>query len=315
VVLTFDTDAFLATKDGGTTWASLGPGLKRTDLKHVYASPNGWWASLNNGGWMKYEETTAKWVKTGLFVSDAASSAAETKGKKGAAVAAKRLAPKTTLVAFQVNDMSFGNNAWFAATTGGVLVSKDHGATWKSAGKDGLLKQPTQSLEASTDGSQVWAIAQRNIVYSADGGAHWDAQELSFASAGNLKLHRVDDSNLFITSNMGLYASKDAGHNWNREEVRELQFQDVAGTANALVVSLQKHGLLTSFDGGKSWQRLSDPLAEGFFPVVKTRLNGSVIAVSATEGLLAFEPGARSANGSVGTSQLNPSAGGTQHPK
>src|SRR5215467_6613959 len=33
VVLTFDTNAFLATKDGGTTWAPLGAGLKRTDLK------------------------------------------------------------------------------------------------------------------------------------------------------------------------------------------------------------------------------------------------------------------------------------------
>jgi photosystem II stability/assembly factor-like uncharacterized protein len=316
VVLTFDNNAFLATKDGGTTWAPLGPGLKRTDLKHVYASPNGWWASLNNGGWMKYEETSAKWVKTGLFVPDAAASAAApAKGKKGAAVAAKRPAGKTALVAFQVNDMSFGNESWFAATTGGVLVSKDHGATWKSAGRDSFLKQPAISLDASNDGSKVWAIAQNNLLYSADGGAHWDAQALTFASAGNLKLHRLDDSNLFITSNMGLYASKDAGRNWNREEVRDLQFQDVAGTGNALVVALQKHGLLTSFDAGKSWQRLSDPLAEGFFPVLKSRRNGSLIAASATEGLFAFELDAHSANGSVGTSQLMPAAGGTQHPK
>jgi hypothetical protein len=47
---------------------------------------------------------------------------------------------------------------------------------------------------------------------------------------------------------------------------------------------------------------LNDPLAEGYFPVVKTRRNGSVVAVSATEGLLALEPGAHSADGAVGTS-------------
>src|SRR6202040_4280712 len=75
VVLTFDTNAFLATKDGGATWAPLGPGLKRTDLKHVYASPSGWWASLNKGGLMKYEETGAKWVRVGLFTGDSASPA------------------------------------------------------------------------------------------------------------------------------------------------------------------------------------------------------------------------------------------------
>jgi hypothetical protein len=48
---------------------------------------------------------------------------------------------------------------------------------------------------------------------------------------------------------------------------------------------------------------------------VKTRLNGSLVAVSATEGLFAFEPDARSAKGGVPTSQLVPVASGTQHPK
>src|SRR6266852_6584163 len=209
VVLTFDTDAFLATKVGGTTWVPLGPGLKRTDLKHVYAAPTGWWASLNNGGWEKYEDISAKWVKTGLFVPDAAaasSSAPVAKGKKSS-VAAKKPAAKAKatapqLLAFQVNDMTFAGDSWYAATTGGVVVSRDRGATWKSASRDEFVKQPAQSLEASADGSQVWAIAQRNLLYSADGGAHWDAKELSFAAAGNLRLHRVDNANLFITSNM-----------------------------------------------------------------------------------------------------------------
>jgi len=309
VVLTFDTNAFMATKDGGQTWSTLGAGLKRTDLRHVYASPSGWWASLASGGWVKYEETSGKWVKAGLFVSDsaAAPAAAPTKGKKGTAVAAKRPVAKgktPQLVAFQVNDMQFGGNAWFAATAGGVLVSKDRGATWKSAGSNSLVRQPATSLEISADGSQVWAISQKNVLYSADGGAHWDAKELAFSGAGNLRLHRVDDQTLFITSNMGLYASKDGGRNWNRTEVRDLQFQDAAGTSSALVVSLQKRGLLASYDAGKNWQRVNDPLAEGFFPVVQARRNGGLVAVSATEGLLSYEPTARSADSGVGTSML-----------
>jgi hypothetical protein len=82
--------------------------------------------------------------------------------------------------------MAFAGNAWFAATTGGVVISHDRGATWKSAAKDELVKQQSQSLEVSSDGSQVWAVSQRNLLYSADGGAHWDARELPFASAGNL---------------------------------------------------------------------------------------------------------------------------------
>jgi photosystem II stability/assembly factor-like uncharacterized protein len=106
----------------------------------------------------------------------------------------------------------------------------------------------------------------------------------------------VDDSTLFITSNMGLYGSRDAGRTWNRSDVRELSFQSVAGTEKALVVSLQKQGLLASFDGGKSWQHLDDPLSQGYFPVIRTRRDGSLVAVSATEGMLSLDPNARSAN-------------------
>jgi photosystem II stability/assembly factor-like uncharacterized protein len=321
VVLTFDTNAFLATKDGGTTWTTLGPGLKRTDLKHVYAAPTGWIASLANGGLMRYDEATNKWIKSGVYVAGATAQQASqpvTKGKTGAAAAAKKPTARTKSAAsqpltFQVNDLLFTKDAWFAATTGGVLISLDKGATWRTAGSDPFAKQPAQSLEASLDGSQIWAIAQKNLLYSADSGKHWEAKELNFSSAGNLHLHRVDDSNLYVTTNMGLYISKDAGRNWNRADARDLQFQDVAGAGSAIVASLQKRGLLTSSDAGKSWQRLNDPIAEGFFPVVQARRNGAVVAASATEGILTFETGARSAD-SVGSSALMPS-GNTQKPR
>jgi photosystem II stability/assembly factor-like uncharacterized protein len=296
VVLTFDTNAFLATKDGGATWAPLGPGLKRTDLKHVYASPSGWWASLNKGGLMKYEETGARWVRAGLFTADAASPASSktTKGAAAKRVSASSKAPQ--LLASQINDLTFTSNGWYAATSSGVLVSRDRGTSWKLAARDEFVKQAAQSLDASADGSHIWAIAQRNLIYSADSGAHWDAKELAFASAGNLRVHRLDDSNLLITSNSGLYVSKDAGREWNRADIHDLQFQDAAGFGNALVVSLQRHGLLASFDGGKSWQRVNSPLAEGYFPVVRTRRDGGLVAASATEGLLAYEPEGRSAD-------------------
>ncbi len=299
VVLTFDNNAFLVTKDGGSSWTTLGPGLKRTELRHVYAAPTGWWAALTNGGWMKYDDAAHKWVRAGLYVPDTTSAPAAkaTKGKKG--VPPKAAAPKQAspqLTAFLANGMAFGSDAWYAATAGGVLVSKDHGATWKAASKDSLTRQPTQSVEVATDGNQVWAIVGQNLLYSSDKGETWDAKELAFAAAGNLRLHRVDDSTLFITSNMGLYGSRDAGRTWNRSDVRELSFQSVAGTEKALVVSLQKQGLLASFDGGKSWQHMDDPLTQGFFPVIRTRRDGSLVAVSATEGMLSLDPNARSAS-------------------
>jgi photosystem II stability/assembly factor-like uncharacterized protein len=307
VVLTFDNDAFLATHDGGNSWQTLGPGLKRTELRHVYASPTGWWATLSKGGWMKYDETTKKWEKAGLFVPDpvevaATTTTTTTKGRK--AVSAKKPVakkPVPTLAAFLVNDMTFSSDAWYAATSAGVLVSADHGANWKLVSKDPLTRKPSQSVEVSADGSQIWGIAEKNLIYSADKGATWDAKELGFATAGGLRLHRVDDQTLFITTNVGLYGSRDAGRTWNRAEIRDLSFQSVAGNNNALVVATQRHGLVASFDGGKSWQHFDDLLTQGFFPVIRTRRDGSIVAVSATEGMLSLDPNARSASATNNT--------------
>jgi len=227
VVLASDTNVFLATKDGGKTWAPLGPGLKRTDLKHVYASPIGWWASLNKGGLMRYQETSAQWVRFGLFYDDSLLDAKNKDAAKHPLSTSK--APQ--LLASQVNDLTFANNAWFAATSAGVLVSRDRGTSWMPAGKDAFVKQAAQSLDASADGSHIWAIAQRNLLYSADAGAHWSAKELAFASAGNLRVRRLDDSSLLITSNSGRYVSKDAGREWNRADARDLQSQAVVAAS------------------------------------------------------------------------------------
>jgi len=50
--------------------------------------------------------------------------------------------------------------------------------------------------------------------------------------------------------------------------------------------------------------------------VVRVRRDGTVVAASATEGLLAYEPEApHAADGSVGVSALVPAAAGSAKPK
>src|SRR5260370_13603204 len=162
VVLASDINAFLATKDGGSTWAPLGPGLKRTDLKHVYASPIGWWASLNKGGLMRYQETSAQWVRCGLFYDDSLLDA----NNKDAAKHPLSTSKAPQLLASQANDLTFTTNAWYAATSAAVLVSRDRGTSWRPAGKDESATQSPQSLDAPPDASHISAIAQRNLLYS-----------------------------------------------------------------------------------------------------------------------------------------------------
>ena len=203
--------------------------------------------------------------------------------------------PVPSLTAYLVNDMVFGSDAWYAATAGGVLVSRDKGTTWKSASTDPLTRKPLNPWKfprmARRFGQSPSATFSTPPIRARLG----KPKNFPSPRPATFALHRLDDTSLYITTNMGLYGSNDAGRNWNRTDIRELSFQSVAGNGNALVVSLHKQGLMASFDSGKTWQRLDDPLSQGYFPVVRTRRDGSLVAVSATEGMLSLDPNAKSA--------------------
>src|SRR5256885_15627469 len=86
--------------------------------------------SLNKGGLMKYEETSAKWVRAGLVVVDSAAPASS-KSKKGAVAHRSTASSKAPqLLSAQINDLAFTSSGWFAATSVGVLVSRDRGTSW-----------------------------------------------------------------------------------------------------------------------------------------------------------------------------------------
>lgn len=299
VVLTHDVQPFLVTRDGGSTWTTLGPGLKRIDLRRAYAAPNGWWAALNSGGLMRYDETVGRWVAAGKL--GASAPAVQSKIVRGKRVQAKGALPARGARSLQivVNDLTFGGQKWVAATNAGLYASRDRGATWSIASSDRQVREAMESVLASEDGS-IWAISKNTILYSSDGGSSWNSRALPFSGTGNLRLHRTDDSTLIVTTNLGLYLSRDAGQTWQRSALSELQTQDVAGTGDAMLLSLQRRGLFISHDHAKSWKRIEHPLAEGYFPVLTSlRATPVIFAASATEGLYALDLATHSAGGTA----------------
>jgi len=130
----------------------------------------------------------------------------------------------------------------FAATAGGVLVSKDKGSTLEVRCNEAAIKQPAHRWKfpakwfASVGRFTKRLFSIRPI--PAPIGFHGTHVRVRWQSAPR----RIDDQNLFITSNMGLYSSRRCGRTWNRADMRELQFQDAAGAGNARLASLQRHG-------------------------------------------------------------------------
>jgi photosystem II stability/assembly factor-like uncharacterized protein len=282
-VLTNAPEPVLATEDGGESWQPLGPGLTAEGLLRVYASPDGWWAALERGGVMRYDEKRRAWVRVGSAVGEAA----ETTDRKGRKVTPKGPVPLKLVM----QELAFANDIWFAATAEGLLASRDRGITW-SVFPFAPLRLPVSSVRVSRDGQKIWLVSLRGMVFSRDGGQTWSWHDLPFEAGGAMRLDVADDSTLLATARNGFYISRDSGRTW-RQAAAGLPAappQDVAIAGDTFLVSMRTQGLYISYDRGTSWSRIEGTLAEGYFPVVTTRDAASIVfAASATEGLYAVE--------------------------
>lgn len=280
----------LATDDGGRTWLPLGPGLKTESLRRVYASPDGWWAALEGGGLMRYDQEKNVWLRAGIaagVISEEASRRENSAARRRKKV---RVAGPQPL-AQVVNDMAFAENAWFAATEETLLVSGDHGATWKPLPL-GQVNLPTRSVRASRDGKRLRVVSLRGMVFSADAGKTWAWRDLPPASGGARRLDTADERTFLATAASALYISRDAGRTWQKagRGIPEAPLQGLAIIGKVFLASMQSGGLFLSRDQGVSWERIAGTLAEGFFPVVTTTAAAETIyAASSTDSVYAVE--------------------------
>jgi len=301
-VLAHAPEPILATDDNGSSWVPLGPGLHAEQMLHVYASPDGWWASLAHGGLMRYDARTKSWQRAGSAIGEAAiataapsalgsrSSSSETRGSSRKSKASNSPRPLQHVV----TDMAFSMNCWYAATDIGLLMSTDHGSTWSLRPLGPLTTLPVQSVRVSPDGHRLWVVSLRGLVFSADGGISWSWHDLPLSSGGALSLD-VDPANentIISIARNGLYISRDAGRTWQQAAagLPATPVQDFAVAGAIFLASMRTGGLYVSSDSGRTWTRVAGTLADGFFPAVITKNGtGVIFAASATEGLYAVE--------------------------
>jgi photosystem II stability/assembly factor-like uncharacterized protein len=291
-VLAHAPEPVLVTDDDGVSWKPLGPGLRAGQVLRVYASPDGWWASLAGGGLMKYDAQKKAWQSAGSLVGETPreSRSRVAKSRKGANRKEKGPKPLDQIV----NDMAFSTKRWFAATDAGLLFSTDHGATWVPKPLGPLSTLPVQSVCVSRDGESLWVVSLRGLVFSADAGNTWSWHDLPLKSGGavSLEVDPEDQNTMISIARSGLYISRDAGSTWQQAAsgLPSAPVQDFAAAGAVFLASMRTGGLYASSDAGRTWARLPGSLSDGFFPAIVTKRDGGVIfAASATEGLYAVQ--------------------------
>ena len=291
-VLAHAPDAIVATDDNGKSWLPLGPGLRTEQMLRVYASPDGWWASIEHGGLMRYDAVKKSWLRAGNVTGEVAAPTHPPAKTAGRSVT--RTSNATRELQQIVSDMAFSSNGWFAATDVGLLMSADRGATWSLKPLGPLTTLPVQSVRVSPGGQRLWVVSLRGLVFSADAGATWAWHDLPLKAGGamTLDVDREDPSTMASIAHNGLYISRDAGNTWQQAAagLPSTPVQALAIEGSVFLASMRTGGLYVSSDTGRTWTRVPGTLADGFFPAVTTKSDGGVIfAASATEGLYAVE--------------------------
>jgi photosystem II stability/assembly factor-like uncharacterized protein len=334
VVLTSSFEPLLETKDAGRTWTPLATGLKSGPPKHIFASPDGWFAAPGPGGLLRFDTSKNSWVavdqiiasksspaqkrraaavKTVSTQSGSKNSASKIAANPSAAPGAKTIVPLHA----KVNDMAFGSSAWYAATEDGLMVSVDRGLSWRAvnlapAGQPpatnatGLSNTSMRAVRTGNGNAYVWAISSRQLEVSGDGGKSWISRTLPFETRGTLHLHPSDENTVVLASDHGVFVSRDRGESWKQASLSELSIDDMAPVKNAVIVSTAQGELFLSRDAGKTWGHLDGPSADNSISALRSREAGNqLVAASATEGLYVLEMGTAS-SASVDSSSALP---------
>jgi photosystem II stability/assembly factor-like uncharacterized protein len=285
-------DSILATEDGGQSWLPLGAGLRSEQVLRIFpASDNSWWISLSSGGLMRYDEAKKSWTKIGTLVEETSKSHALNSKVVDRARAGKRgNAPLVDLV----SDIDFSSNNWYAATNIGLLVSVDHGLTWKAKQAGPLASLPLQSVRVSSDGRRMRVVSQGGMLYSDDAGKSWEWHDLPLVSGGALALadQAGDDNTLVAIAHIGLYISRDWGKTWDAAAsgLPSAPVQDFVATGAIFAASMRTGGLYLSSDSGRTWTRAGGAFGDDYFEAVApSESAGAIFAASSTEGLYKVE--------------------------
>ena len=161
-------------------------------------------------------------------------------------------------VDFHQMDVSKANPTVIYGVHGGLQISRDGGRSWNRAGPapDGLI----DLAASSTDATRVYAATQQGLFVSTDGGRVWQPAHLLRRPVSMIEV-AADGSVYAFMLGSGLLRAKEPSLNWqtlsndlgDRYLVHfALDPEDPA----RLYASTHQNELLSSSDGGRTWQRL-----------------------------------------------------------
>jgi photosystem II stability/assembly factor-like uncharacterized protein len=168
---------------------------------------------------------------------------------------------------------------WLTVEIGGIYVSHDGGDTWQ-ARDQGLISADVHGiaiLDKPNGQRQMYATTNQGLHRSADGGLHWEFQEIDSPwQYTRAIVPRLDNTGVvFLTNGNGppgnrgrLLISKDFGTHWQEVELPGMVNSTIWTVAThpdlpmALWACTNLGQVFASQDGGWHWERLPQEFGE-----------------------------------------------------
>jgi photosystem II stability/assembly factor-like uncharacterized protein len=205
---------------GGVGWEHMGEGLDGRDVFALAQAPDGTVVAGTNHGIFALDDKKGVWEPRNTIANTILKASAETHYGKRVNVE-KQVKETVWELDGRVNALDLSGDAWLAATSGGLLTSRDQGATWQGGPVMGL----GEYLSAAAHGSLLAAARSAGVVLSTDGGLTWMPMRIP---AMLTRIHRVTfsaDGTLWLGTREGVYFTRDTGKTWLW--IERLPFRDV----------------------------------------------------------------------------------------
>jgi photosystem II stability/assembly factor-like uncharacterized protein len=244
--------------DGGASWQQQSMGLEGRDVFTLKQASNGTLIAGTNKGMFELAEGGTTWhsINNVVLEKEVTKTVTLKSGKKKTVTS---VVSTKSIFDGRVNDTDLGSTRWFAATSSGLFISKDHGKAWMGGPVSG--EKDFVAVQAKDD--LVVAATHSTVLVSNDNGKMWEHAVLASYPINIRNVTVAPDGQVFVATREGAFHSGDSGKSWHHV-MTGLPDKDITSVVydashNRLLATSGQTGVVfESTDGGSSWQRGPD---------------------------------------------------------
>ena len=262
-----DYGGVFVSRDLGQHWSQMNDGLAGQDVFSLRQTEEGSLLAGTNRGIFARAANEKAWRAINVLVAErspAAQDAAAIKStrRSRSAKASPPVAdpPARSELNGRVADLEIAQETWFAASSQGLLVSRDGGQSWRG----GAVPGRRDFIAVRARGQMVVAVTPAALFVSRDGGRGWTSPRLPENIAPLAGVALGPQGSIWLASRGGAYGSRDGGQSWDHA-ISGIDALDVTAVIydgeNRRLLATSLTGAFESTDLGHSWHRTGEATA------------------------------------------------------